>query len=82
MQSGILPAVDPRNVAGLFISGYEGLDAGELSGLHRYEADWTHTFDPTEIEEFRNEPCPVADCVRPRRKTCIDNIRPGATPLA
>lgn len=62
MQSNILSTVDPRNVVGLFISGYEGLDAGELSGFHRYESDWGHTFDPTEIETFRAEPCPVPPC--------------------
>ncbi len=64
MQSNILAGVDPRNVTGLFISGYEGLDAGELSGLHRYESDWTHTFDPDEIEVWRDQPCPVEACLQ------------------
>lgn len=61
-ESNILSTVDPRNVVGLFISGYEGLDAGELSGFHRYESDWGHTFDLDEMEEFRADPCPTVTC--------------------
>jgi len=62
LESNILAGIDPRNVKGLFLSGYQGLDAGPLSGFHRYETDWAHTFDPAEIELFRSVPCPVAPC--------------------
>lgn len=63
LEASLLSAVDPRNIKGLFISGYQGLDASDKSGFHRYESDWKHTFDPAEIEEFRTDPCPVAPCV-------------------
>lgn len=70
LEASLLSAVDPRNIRGLFISGYQGLDASDKSGFHRYESDWKHTFDPAEVEEFRTNPCPVAPCMP---GPCADN---------